>query len=113
MDHHVGAEREQRRGGEGVVDHEQGVVRVGQLDHRFDVDDAQPGVGGRLDPDHAGAVGPRVADGVGVRQTDGAHVESGGCVDLASQAMRAAVGVVGQEQPVAGAEQAEQRVFGG
>src|SRR5690606_6266620 len=106
--HDVGAERErllQVRAGEGVVDHQERVVLVGQFGERGDVGDVEQRVGGRRDPDHARVLAQGLGDARDARDRRGrvVHAPRGG--DLVEQAVAAAVGVVGDDDVVAGLEQ--------
>jgi hypothetical protein len=113
---HVGAERQgplQVRRGERVVHDEQRPGVMGDLCERGDVGDAQERVGGRLHPDHPG-VGP---DG-GAYGLDAGHrhrvvLQAPSGQDLGDEAVRAPVGVVGNDDVIARlADRPEQRVFG-
>ena len=116
VDHDVGAEGEralQVGGGEGVVDHDQGAPAVGELGHRGDIGDGEQRIGGALDPHHAGLGPPRPGQGGQVPHLDGIEGEPGRAMDLGGQAIGPPVGVVGQQQMVAGTQEAQDGVAPG
>ena len=99
--------------GEGVVDHQPGVVAGHHPGHGLDVDHGEEGVGRRLDPDHAGGVGPAVADGGGIGQVMGRPGDADLGEHLGDQAERAPVGIVAHDDVVTGLEEAEDGILGG
>jgi hypothetical protein len=52
------------RTGEGVVDHVQCSVPIGEIRQGWDIRDPEPRIGGRLDKHHSGAAGQHLAHGV-------------------------------------------------
>ena len=116
--HRVGAQRDrplQVRRGERVVHDEQGACVAGQAGQRGDVRDAEQRVGRRLDPDHPGlAPGQRGPHRGRVVDPHRLVAHAPALVDLGEEPERSAVGVVGDEDVIAGrADGAEQAVFGG
>ena len=103
---------EERRG-EGVVDDAAPTAVVGHAREGADVGDRQQRVRRGLDPDQLGRVGPRRGDGVHVGQVDRGVGDAHRPVDLVDQPPRAAVGVVGHDQVVAGPQRAQEGVLGG
>ncbi len=104
----------QVRRGEGVVDDQQRTAVVGDPGQRSDVRDAEQRVGGRLDPEHPGPARPdRRRDRLEVTQRHGGVLHPPRLGDLGEQTVGAAVGVVGQDDVLAGAgEGADQGVLG-
>ncbi len=100
VDDHVGAQRQrllEKRGGEGVVHHDEGARGAPEGCAGLDVDDLEQGVGRRLQPQHRDRFGhEQVLDGAGVGHVD-AH---GPQPPLLGEGVREAVrGVVrGQRQ---------------
>ena len=104
----------ERRGGKGVVDHDDGVVTVGQVAHGLDVDDVEPGVAGGLDPDHGRVVAILECGGhvIEVGQIDRCHLHAARGVDRGGQADGPSVGIVGEHHAFAGRDQSQQGVLG-
>ena len=113
MDDEVGAELErllQVGRGEGVVDREQRAGLVGCLRRGGDVDHAEQGVRGRLDPDEADVVVEIVGKArVELLGRDVAEAVALGLVDLGGHAVDAAVDVPDQHDAVARIEQVHDR----
>ncbi len=105
-DEDVGPERPCRAGGGA------GRRGAGQRRNRFDVDDAQQGVGGRLDPHQPGGGPQRRPHHVEVGEVDGLDHQAGGGVHAQGQSDGAAVGVVRQQDVVARGEEAQHGVGG-
>ena len=112
VQHDVRAQRErllQVGRGEGVVDDEPGARLARDVGDRGDVRDAQQRVGRRLAPDDAGGRPDRRAQGVEVAEVDGGVLDAPRREDLVDQPVRAAVGVVRDDDVVAGAQEHPQQ----
>ncbi len=115
VDHDVGPEPErglQIGAGEGVVDHQQRIVTMGDLGDRGDVDDGQQRVGRRLDPDHGRVGRPVVFERRQVGEVVGRPADTGLGEHGRDQAEGAAVCVIAHEHVLAGAQHAQDGVFG-
>ena len=96
-------------GQEGVVHREHGAVRVGRLAHGGDVGHLHGGVRGRFQKHQARVRLERCRQHVGVGQVHVIEFEAVLRVDVAEQAIRAAVQVVAYQHVVAGAQKLQQR----
>ena len=105
----------QRRGGERVVDHDEGAGIPSELRQAGDVGDAQQRVARGLDPQDARRLlfeGGR--DRIQVAHVDDAQADAPGPEDARDQPVRAAVHVVAEQDFVTRLQHgAQQRVFGG
>ena len=114
MHHSVGAERQrllQVGRGERVVHHHDAAELVRDGADGFDVEDREQRVGGRLEPHHAGLRRPGIADLLRRGEVHRSGLDAGVAMHLVDQPERAAVGVVAQQQAVAGPQHPQQRVL--
>ena len=86
---------------------------VADLGDRLDVEAGQQRVGRRLEPHHADVVGPVAPQRVEVGEVDGGPREPERAPHLGDQPERAAVGVVAEQDPLAGPQQPQDVVLGG
>ena len=103
----------QRRRGKGVVHQHLYVRRGSQLRDRADVGDGEQRVGGRLHPDQPGLRGDRRADRVEIGQRHRRVADAPLREHLVDQPEGAAIGVVGDDDVIAGPQQRAQRTVGG
>ena len=110
---HVGAQGQRLlapRRGEGVVDHQDQLVRLGDLRQGLDVGQLHQRVGGGLDPQHPRLVGDRCLDCLQVGQVDIAEVQPHRpTTHPLEQPPRAAVQVVAGDDVRPGVQQLQRR----
>jgi len=103
----VGAQRKRLlevRSGERIVDDDARQPFVRELRGRRDVDDRQQRIGRRLDPDHPGLGEPRGREGLGVAQVASRPRDAVAFVHSRDESERAAVGIVRDDDVIAGVE---------
>ena len=103
----------QRRRCEGVVHQELHGMLGNHLCHGRDIGDAQQRIGGCLQPDQLGLGGDGGANGVDVGHRNRCVANSPLREHLVDQPEGAAIGVVGDDQVIAGAQQRAQHAVGG
>ncbi|MNU92512.1 hypothetical protein D3C71_824310 [compost metagenome] len=104
----------QHRRGEGVVDHHDQAMALGDGGDRGDVDDLQHRVGGGLDPHHLRLRRDRRLERRQISQVDKAEVQPGGAAThTLEQAEAPAIDVVHRHHVAAGIQQFDHRRAGG
>ena len=115
MDDQVGAERNrvlQSRRQEGVVHRQQGAAGPGDCGHGLQVDNAQQGVGRRLDENQSWRTSTRISQCGFVALVDEQNLEMPLLRKVGKQSKTATVAVVWRNQQVAGFEQLQHKIDG-
>jgi len=116
VDNDISAERErvlEVGAHEGVVDDQLGVVLVGNVSNGLDINEAQRGVGGGLDPDELGVGADDSGDIGGISKVNKGNLDSEGRGDLGEVTVGASIDVVDRDNVRSSREGADDGGGGG